>query len=177
MNNTYLIDIITPENYRNAPFTPGQIADFLYEHLDQFGDPREYIMRCINYALGMKTGRSGFIVTASDAHRDRDSEMAGSSNKNSFGDTDSGNSAPINLLGTTVVCETDMRGYVPENLVVYIAVDAKARGRGIGKALMEKAVEIARGDLALHVEPDNPAKNLYERIGFTHKYLEMRYSK
>ncbi|MDX5426634.1 MAG: GNAT family N-acetyltransferase, partial [Bacteroidota bacterium] len=33
------------------------------------------------------------------------------------------------------------------------------------------------GNVALHVEPDNPAKYLYENIGFTNKYLEMRYQK
>jgi [ribosomal protein S18]-alanine N-acetyltransferase len=70
-----------------------------------------------------------------------------------------------------------MSEYVPENLLVYIAVDGKTRGRGIGKSLMEKAVEAARGDVALHVEPDNPARRLYERIGFTSKYLEMRFKK
>jgi ribosomal protein S18 acetylase RimI-like enzyme len=31
-----------------------------------------------------------------------------------------------------------------------------------------------RGNIALHVEPDNPAKILYEKLGFTNKYLEMR---
>ncbi|MDI6402772.1 GNAT family N-acetyltransferase, partial [Balneolaceae bacterium ANBcel3] len=70
-----------------------------------------------------------------------------------------------------------MSGFVPDNLLVYIAVDASTRGRGIGKSLMENAIEMADGDVALHVEPDNPAKRLYERIGFTNKYLEMRFKK
>ena len=51
------------------------------------------------------------------------------------------------------------------------------RGKGIGKQMMLKAIEIADGNLALHVEPDNPARFLYEKIGFTNKYLEMRYIK
>jgi ribosomal protein S18 acetylase RimI-like enzyme len=43
------------------------------------------------------------------------------------------------------------------------------RGRGIGTALMNSL--IARADavdkpVTLHVEPWNPAKNLYERLGF-----------
>jgi len=36
------------------------------------------------------------------------------------------------------------------------------------------AIRMAHGAIALHVEPDNPAKKLYERLGFTNKYLEMR---
>ncbi len=42
---------------------------------------------------------------------------------------------------------------------------------------MEKTMSIAKGDIALHVEPNNPAKFLYEKLGFTNKYLEMRYQK
>jgi GNAT superfamily N-acetyltransferase len=79
------------------------------------------------------------------------------------------------ILGVTVVNETGMSGYIPENILVYIAVDAAARGKGVGKALMEEALKAAKGDVALHVEPDNPAKFLYEKLGFENKYLEMRY--
>ena len=39
---------------------------------------------------------------------------------------------------------------------------------------MQKAIEVTNGDIALHCEPDNPAKFLYEKLGFTSKYLEMR---
>jgi ribosomal protein S18 acetylase RimI-like enzyme len=39
---------------------------------------------------------------------------------------------------------------------------------------MNEALLYAKGDIALHVEPNNPAKFLYEKIGFDNKYLEMR---
>jgi len=158
MNETIPIDIITPENYKEAKYTPDDIADFLFDHLDQFGDPREQIMSCVKYALGIIAHRQGFILTASEPVTNSDKKAG-------------------NLLGIVVVCETGMSGYIPENLLVYIAVDAKTRGRGVGKSLMEKAIETASGDVALHVEPDNPARRLYERIGFTNKYLEMRFKK
>ena len=57
---------------------------------------------------------------------------------------------------------------------MYIAVDRAQRGKGLGKGLMKAAMEQAKGSIALHVEPDNPAKKLYESLGFTNKYLEMR---
>ncbi|MGM0739334.1 MAG: GNAT family N-acetyltransferase [Bacteroidota bacterium] len=152
MDKPLTIEIITPENYKEASVTAEQIAGFLHSHLDRFRDPKDQIMQCLDCALGKIECRRGFILFTTEE--------------------DSGD-----ILGAVVVLETGMSGYVPDNLLVYIAVDSKTRGRGIGLALMEKAIETARGDLALHVEPDNPARRLYERIGFTSKYLEMRYKK
>ncbi len=150
MEQTFTIETLTPENYREASVTPEMIVDFLHEHLDQFRDPKNEIMNCLDYALGRIECRRGFIMIAKNEKE---------------------------ILGVVVSCETGMSGFVPDNLLVYIAVDQKTRGQGIGKTLVEKVIETARGDIALHVEPDNPARRLYQRVGFTNKYLEMRYRK
>ncbi|MEO5910563.1 MAG: GNAT family N-acetyltransferase [Pelobium sp.] len=81
------------------------------------------------------------------------------------------------IIGAVVINETGMNGYIPENILVYIAVHENQRGKGMGSQLMKKAIENAKGSIALHVEADNPAKKLYERLGFTNKYLEMRLQK
>lgn len=78
------------------------------------------------------------------------------------------------ITGVVVINETGMEGYIPENILVYIAVNNKYRGKGLGKKLMQKAIKSCKGDIALHVEKDNPAKFLYEKLGFTNPYLEMR---
>lgn len=72
---------------------------------------------------------------------------------------------------------TGMKGYVPENLLLFVAVSPSMRNRGIGAKLVRKAIEISDGNVKLHVEYENPAKRLYERLGFTNKYAEMRYAR
>jgi ribosomal protein S18 acetylase RimI-like enzyme len=59
------------------------------------------------------------------------------------------------------------------NILVYIAVDNSHRGKGYGKQC-KKAISIAEGNIALHVEPDNQPKKLYENWALQNKYLEMR---
>ncbi len=127
-----------------------EIADFLFVHLGEYGDPKEDIMKCLDYALDQSMHAGGFVVMARENGK---------------------------ILGALIMNKTGMSGYIPENILVYIAVDASQRGKGIGGKIMDMAIKMANGSIALHVEPDNPAKNLYERIGFTNKYLEMRLTK
>lgn len=127
-----------------------EIIEFLHTHLDRFRDTKEAIGKCLDYAFTKGSGKGGFVLTG---HYDG------------------------RLVGIVVINKTGMEGYIPENILVYIAVDASLRGKGIGRQLMEEALNRAEGDVKLHVEYDNPAKRLYERIGFTTKYAEMRYTK
>lgn len=123
------------------------ITDFLFKHLDSYGDPRDQIRMAIDYALSVQKGKGGVVLVAEE------------------------NSS---IFGAVVLNRTGMEGYIPANILVYIAVDESQRGKGIGKKLMEEAIAQTQGGIALHVEPTNPAKKLYEKLGFTNKYLEMR---
>jgi ribosomal protein S18 acetylase RimI-like enzyme len=53
---------------------------------------------------------------------------------------------------------------------VSIAVDARSRGRGVGETLLREICRAARARgvdaMSLSVEPDNPARRLYEKLGF-----------
>jgi len=142
--------IIESDNTNSPEFNREQIAGFLYKHLDEYGDSKDAILKCIAYAYGDGPGQDGFILVA---HEDDE------------------------ILGVVIINKTNMSGYIPENILVYIAVHAKTRGQGVGKGLMKRIIEHTNGDIALHVEPDNPAKHLYEKFGFTNKYLEMRLKK
>lgn len=123
-----------------------RIVDFLHTHLEEYGDPKKDIQRCLDYVFD----RGGFILLGLE-----DKE----------------------IKGAVVVNETGMGGYIPENILVYIAVHNDQRGKGVGKELMKNALKLCKGDVALHVEADNPAKFLYEKVGFTNPYLEMRYKR
>ena len=62
-------------------------------------------------------------------------------------------------------------GFVSESIPeLSIGVRPPLRRRGIGAALLGALVRLAReaghGALSLSVEPDNPARSLYERFGF-----------
>lgn len=140
--------IIDPKEGEDKDFSNDQIASFLEKHLDEFGDEKSDILKCLDYVFN--PDRGGFVVIGSENGE---------------------------ILGAVVINETGMGGYIPENILVYIAVHGNQRGKGLGKKLMNHAMEHAKGDIALHVEPNNPAKFLYEKLGFTNKYLEMRYKK
>lgn len=127
-----------------------EVNEFLFKSLQEYGDPKEDINAAMNYALGEENSPGGFVLVAADDQK---------------------------VVGCVVVNRTGMKKYIPENILVYIATDPEYRGKGIGKNLMQTALENAEGSVALHVEPNNPAKGLYEKLGFTNKYLEMRYIK
>ncbi len=124
--------------------------DFLFEHLEQYGDKKDDIQKAIDYALQRNGKQGGLLLTAKDKEQ---------------------------IVAAVVINYTGMEGYIPENILVYIATHNAYRGKGIAKGLMEMAIQNTKGNIALHVEPDNPAKRMYEKLGFTNKYLEMRLNK
>ena len=126
------------------------LIEFLFINLQEYGDPKSDIEKAVNYALKETISFGGFILVSYLENE---------------------------ISGVVVVNQTGMKDYIPENILVYIATHINHRGKGIGKMLMQKTIDIAEGSIALHVEPDNPARFLYEKVGFNSKYIEMRYKK
>jgi len=143
------------EHYLNLEQMEEKIAksaliDFLHTHLDRFRDTKPAIEKAIDYAFSKDAGRGGYVVAAFEDER---------------------------LVGAVVMNNTGMSEFIPEYYLIYIAVDASLRGKGIGAKLLQKTFDTADGNIALHVEYDNPAKRLYERMGFSSKYAEMRWTR
>lgn len=127
-----------------------EVVNFLFEHLQEYGDSKKDIEKAIHYSVKEFVSFGGFTLLIIENNE---------------------------IVGVTVINKTGMGGYIPENILVYIATHQDYRGKGLGKTLMQKAIEMVKGDIALHVEADNPAKILYEKMGFTNPYLEMRLKK
>ena len=141
---------ITKEEDFDESLTREKYIDFLYEHLKPFGDEKSAISKCIDFAFGKGDGLGGFLLAAYEDGK---------------------------LAGELVMNYTGMEEFIPENILVYIAVDSQFRNRGIGRQIVEEAAKHTKGNIKLHVEYDNPAKRLYERIGFNSKYAEMRWNR
>jgi ribosomal-protein-alanine N-acetyltransferase len=127
-----------------------EVINFLHKHLQEYGDPKADIQKAIDFSIKEFVSFGGFTMLLMENNE---------------------------IVGATVINQTGMGGYIPENILVYVAIDQDHRGKGFGKTLMEKAVSHCKGDIALHVEATNPAIKLYEKLGFTNPYLEMRLKK
>ena len=135
---------------RITPVQIDRVVNFLFTHLEEYGDSKNAIRKAINYVAKERTGLGGYVFTLEDANE---------------------------IVSAVVINKTGMDEYIPENILVYIATHKEHRGKGIGKKMMKYVIENCSGDIALHVEKDNPAQFLYKKLGFTTPYLEMRLKK
>ena len=144
-----MTEIIKIEQEKDFPkeFPKDTFIDFLYKHLEEYGDKIKDIKKAINYAFSDKEGKGGFVLIALEDGK---------------------------IVGGVVINDTGMSGYIPQHILVYIATHKDHRGKGIGKQLIAKVKDVCDGDIALHVEYENPAVHLYKHTGFTSKYMEMR---
>jgi len=109
------IKIIRAKNEFTPELSRESFIDFTYSHLRRFGDSKELINKSIDYAFSKTVSRGGFLLA-------------------SYMDNI--------LVGTQVVNKTGMSEYIPENIIVYLAVHINFFNQGIGKGLIKKAFEL-----------------------------------
>lgn len=143
------LDISVAYNSKEIPpYTNfDDLISFLHHKMKPYNDAIEDVKNGVEFALANEPYRNGFIAFAGYEER---------------------------LIGTLVMLQTGMSGFIPGNILLFVAVDPTLRGKGIGKILIEEAKKRCQGPIKLHVETENPARRLYERMGFTSKYVEMR---
>ena len=127
-----------------------QVIRFFHETMKPYEDSLKDIEHSFDYLFSKEVCKGGFLMLV--VNKDR-------------------------LAGALLMLNTGMKGYVPENILLFVSVLPSFRGNGIGRKLVECSIAECKGDVKLHVEYDNPAKRLYERIGFINKYAEMRFIK
>lgn len=123
------------------------VVRFFHEHMKPYEDEIEDIEKALDYAFSDEPGLGGYLIAGGIDGR---------------------------LVGALLMLSTGMDGYVPPNILLFVGVNEDMRGSGLGTRIIERALEECEGDVKLHVEYDNPAKRLYERIGFENPYAEMR---
>lgn len=124
-----------------------ELIRFFHECMKPYEDRPEDVARALDYAFSERPGEGGFLVLG---RRGKE------------------------IVSGLVMLRTGMGGYVPENLLLFVATRPELRGQGIGRRICERALAECRGAVKLHVEHENPAKRLYERLGFRSRYAEMR---
>ena len=126
------------------------IVDFFHITMKPYEDKPADIEAALDYAFSDSEYAGGFLMAA---HYEE------------------------NLAGALLMLNSGMRGYIPENILLFVTVNPEMRGQGIGAKLIKHCIGECAGDVKLHVDFDNPAKRLYERLGFQHCYAEMRFKR
>jgi hypothetical protein len=111
---------------QETKYTNQIVAQFLFTHLEEYGDKVEDILKCTDV---MNPEKGGNIVGIDD-------------NK---------------IVGVVILTNTGMKDFIPENILVYIAVDNSQRGKGYGKTINAKAISIA--ETSLHVDRQSLQKD------------------
>jgi len=77
-------------------------------------------------------------------------------------------------LGAVVITRSPFQSFQPQYHLAYIATSSEARGKGIGKLLLQECIQRTNGEIALHVSPKNEkAIAFYEHLGWEIKYVRM----
>ena len=110
---------------------------------------RQHALEAVEYALKLKPSFGGFVLAAK-----KDGQLA----------------------GVIVANRTGMEGSNPKNLFVFVVLDKLLeQDEAQARCMLQRALQHADGDVAMHIEPDNPALQLYQKLGFQAQYLELRF--
>jgi hypothetical protein len=109
------------------------------------------IMDSVDYALKNKPSFGGFIFTCWENSR---------------------------LIAAILVNKTGMSGLTPSCQMVYACLDSQySQEPEILQQLVKKAIRQAKGEIGLHLRPDNPVIPIFRSLGFQEEYVDLRFGK
>ncbi|WNH09819.1 GNAT family N-acetyltransferase [Thalassobellus suaedae] len=124
-----------------------RITNFIYKHSGEFGDSKTAIRKSIMYAAKELPGLGGYVFVMEDGNE---------------------------IIGAVVVNRTGMNEYLSENIMVYVVVKESYRKKGIAKEIIEHTIKYCKGEIAVHININNPVVKLFEKQGFKSRNIEMR---
>lgn len=125
-----------------------RITNFLYSYSGDFKDAKSGIRKSLMYAAKEIPGLGGAVFLLENKDE---------------------------IIAALVINKTGMNEYIPENILVNIAVKDEYRRNGIAKKLIAYAKNYCTGDISLHINKNNPALELFEEQGFKTTNIEMRF--
>lgn len=135
---------------RLSLFDITRITNFLYSYSGDFKDTKSGIRKSLMYAAKEIPGLGGAVFILENNNE---------------------------IIAALVINKTGMNEYIPENIIVNIAVKDEYRKNGIAKKLITYAKNYCTGDISLHINKDNTAIQLFEKEGFKETNIEMRFKK
>ena len=124
-----------------------EIAEFVFANQKGLKENKEDVFRCVEFAFGQFNYGGGFVVLARDTQKMNNP-----------------------LVGCAVVNQTTMKGYVSENLLVYLTVHPDFLTANVNKTLLEQSMQLAKGNIDVHVFLDEENKQLLIENGFILSY-------
>ncbi len=125
------------------------IINLIQKHGDQ--SPKSTIRAAIGYAMKQQPSFGGFILSF---WHDRD---------------------PI---AAVVVNRTGMEAFNPQHLLVYAVLHQDYQDQEqLLTDLLNRAIQQAKGDIALHLRPNHPALPFFKKLGFEEQFVELRRTK
>jgi hypothetical protein len=124
-----------------------RLTNFIYEHSGPYRDTKSAIKKSLLYANKDISGLGGFVFVLEHQNETQ---------------------------GALVVNKTGMNEYIPENILVYLAVNKKGIEKNIAKKLIDYTVKYCKGDITLLINKENPVLSFFEENGFKSRNIEMR---
>ena len=126
------------------------IVQFLCENLEDSWIEQDAVLQAVEYAIKEVPSFGGFILTTEINEQ---------------------------IIAAIIVNKTGMGGYMPEYVAVLNAIAPNYRGKGITKSLIEKAINLGKGDISLLVKNCGPKELILENLTVEAKYMQMNPTK